>query len=67
MNIVTVVDPVYSAADNSTIDVTVTFDTGLVCRYTCAAVDDTTYGQAMWAGLQAGTYGTIGAYVPPAS
>ena len=33
--------------------------------YTSAAYDNTSYGIALWAALNAGTYGAIAAYTPP--
>ncbi len=65
--IVTATNPVYSKADNSTIDCTVTFNTGEVYPYTAAAFDDTSYGQQLWADLIAGGYGPIAPYVAPSS
>ena len=66
MNIVSVASPKYSKADNSTIDCQVTFDNGQTYPYTSAAYDNAPYGAALWAALNAGTYGAIAAYVPPA-
>jgi len=69
MNIVSVASPVYSKVDNSTIDCVVTFDTvfagSATHPYTASAADTTSYGEELWAGLVAGSYGAIGAYVAP--
>ena len=65
MNIISVASPIYSKADNSTIDCMATFSDGRVLPYTSAAYDNTSYGIALWAALNAGTYGAIAAYTPP--
>lgn len=62
MNIISVSNPVYSKADNSTIDVQATFDNGKTYPYTAAAFDNTDYGIQLWADLNAGVYGTIAPY-----
>lgn len=67
MNIVSVTSPVFSKADNSTIDCVVTFDNGKIYPYTSTAHDNAPYGASLWAGLNAGTYGDIAAYVAPPS
>ena len=61
--IISVTIPVYSKADNSTIDCTVTFDSGEVYPYTAASFDNMTYGIQLWADLNSGKYGDIAAYV----
>ena len=59
MNIISVSSPVYSRADNSTIDCSVTFDNGQTYPYTASASDTASYGLVLWAALNAGTDGTI--------
>jgi hypothetical protein len=59
MNIVSVISPKYSKSDNSSIDAMVTFDNGQTYPYTSTATDSAPYGAALWAALNAGTYGAI--------
>jgi hypothetical protein len=65
MNIVSASNPIYSKADNSTIDVRATFDNGNTYPYTSAAYDNTDYGIQLWTDLNSGKYGTILPYVSP--
>ena len=51
----------YSNQAQTTIDCIVTADTGTF-PYTAAANDNTDYGQQLWSDLNAGKYGSIGAY-----
>jgi hypothetical protein len=63
MKITSVANPVYSKADNSTIDCHATFDDGNTYPYTAAIYDNTDYGTQLWADLNSGKYGAIAAYV----
>ena len=67
LTITAVSGPVYSKADNSTIDVQATFSDGRVLPYTAAAFDNTDYGIQLWSDLNTGKYGAISAYVAPPS
>jgi len=65
MDIVSVTNPIYSKADNSTIDCWVTFDNGKTYPYTAAAFDNEPHGIQLWVDLNAGKYGAIASYIPP--
>ena len=58
-----VTNPVYSKADNSTIDCLVTTANG-VLPFTASAHDCMPYGVALYNDLASGVYGAIAAYVP---
>ena len=64
MIINSVTNPVYSKADNSTIDVIAHFDDGRILPYTAAAHDNESHGKQLWAELNAGTHGAIAPYKP---
>lgn len=64
-----VTNPIYSTADNSAIDCTVTINpdikhpaSGQTVPYTATSVDPMPYGVQLWADLNNGVYGPIGAY-----
>lgn len=67
ITITVVSNPVYSKADNSTIDVLLTTDEMGQIPYTAGATDPMPYGQKLWADLNNGVHGTIGVYVAPVS
>lgn len=62
MKITQVESPIYSKADNSTIDVQASFDSGETYSYTASPHDNTDYGLLLWADLISGKYGAISAY-----
>lgn len=61
--ITSVSNPVYSKADNSTVDCTVTFDNGQTYPYTSAAFDNAPYGSQLWTDLNSGKYGNIAEFI----
>lgn len=64
--LVSVSDPVYSAADNSTIDCKIQLDVFPdPLPFTANPKDIEPFGRELYADLAAGKYGPIGAYVPP--
>jgi len=64
-----VTDRIYSKADRSAIDCTVTFDDGNTYPYTAVPNDSTDYGVKLWTDLLAGVHGSISAFpgVPQAT
>lgn len=63
--IISVSNPVYSTADSQSITCTVTTVEHGTIPFTATSFDVMPYGVALYNALIAGTYGTIGAYVPP--
>jgi hypothetical protein len=64
--ITTVSDPHYANAANTLIDCIVTFsDIGGPYPFTASPNDSVAYGKELFAALQSGLFGPIGAYVPP--
>jgi hypothetical protein len=65
MNVISVSKPVYSSADNSSIDCLVQFDVfPNPLPFNASPKDTTDYGKQIYADCVAGKYGPIGAYVP---
>ena len=67
LTIISITNPIYSSADNTSIDCEIKFEefANQILPFTALKNDVEPHGQQIYADLVAGKYGPIGAYVPP--